>query len=179
MHVTLRGVVAVATLALSHPALAQSAAQTGESSVLTRGVEVVRAKPPAPRTCPRPFARTDLTLQPGTRAAGFDRALRSRLAARPARVLIDLAAPFPLGTAGPAQLAPWFGELRARDGIVSVDQYCEAARGLFSWLKKVFSPNARSGYAAIDGYDAVLHADGLAQTVTQIEFRLRGSPAQP
>jgi hypothetical protein len=141
----------------------------------SRGVQVLPGKvtPPQPRHCPRPFAATDLALQPNGQPAQFDSALRSRLQARPPRVTIDIAQPFPLETEGPAPLAAWLKEARAKGGLVTVDQYCEAPRGLFTWLRKVFGGGAQSGYDAVDGYDAVLHADGANGVVTQVEFRLR------
>lgn len=160
-------------------------AADAEKSPGTRGVEVLRptAKPPVPaptpspvpqpRTCPRPFARTDLSLRPSDRPAAFDAALRSQLQARTPRITIDMASPFALGTEGPPPLSAWLTEAKAKGGIVSVDQYCEAPRGLFNWLRKVFSGGAQSGYDAVDGYDAILHADGANGVVTQVEFRLR------
>jgi len=167
--------------------IASGEAAYAEKSPGTRGVEVLRptAKPPAPaptptpslqpapRTCPRPIAGTDLTLRPNDRPAAFDTALRSRLQARAPRVTIDMANPFALGTEGPPPLSAWLTEAKAKGGIVSVDQYCEAPRGLFGWLRKVFGGGAQSGYDAVDGYDAILHADGANGVVTQVEFRLR------
>lgn len=162
----------VLTVALCAPGHAQT--------TTSRGVEVLRpTAPPAPpapvaqRACSRPYAATDLTFRVETAPAKFSAALRSRLQAKAARVTIDIAQPFPLGSPGPQPLASWLTEARAKGGLVSVAQYCEAPRGLFSWLRKVFSGDAQTGYDAVDGYDAVLHADGANGVVTQVEFRRR------
>ena len=132
--------------------IASGEAAYAEKSPGTRGVEVLR---------------------PTDRPAAFDTALRSWLQARAPRVTIDMANPFALGTEGPPPLSAWLTEAKAKGGIVSVDQYCEAPRGLFGWLRKVFGGGAQSGYDAVDGYDAILHADGANGVVTQVEFRLR------
>jgi hypothetical protein len=128
---------------------------------------------PPPRNCPRPFATTDVTLRANDRQSQFDGALRGRFQTKAPKVTIDLAEPFPLGSEGPPILSAWLREAKARGGIVSVDQYCEAPRGLFTWLRKVFGAAEQTGYAAVDGYDAVLHADGANGVVTQVEFRRR------
>ena len=129
----------------------------------------VRPAAPVIKPCPRPFARADLVLGSG---ASFDRRLRTLLAARRGSVIVDLAAPYPVDAAPPAPLSPWLDNVKGSGGLVTVDSYCQASRGLFgNFLKKMFgaSPDA-AGYAAAAGYDAVLHVDGTDQRVTQVQF---------
>lgn len=132
--------------------------------------------PPAParltapviKPCPRPFATPDLALGATPR---FEKALRTRLAARRGRVVVDLAQPYAAGADAPAALAPWLEEVKASGGIVSVDQYCRRGRGAFgNFLKTLLGGASRNPYKAARSYDAVLHADALDMVVTQVEF---------
>lgn len=130
------------------------------------------APAPVVRDCPRPFVHPDLTLSSG---AGFDRALRSRLA-RHGTVIVDLALPYAVGDAPPAALAPWLSEVKASGGIVRVATYCQESRGMFgNFLKKLFGGGESKSYKAADSYDAVLHSNGLDQRITQVEFAPRAA----
>ncbi len=186
-------VVAVAGVVLAGAApLAAQVTQGGE-----RGVVVLRAQPlaaaeptpapavvatpapppmpggPAPspifKPCPRPFPATAATL--GT--SGFDKAVTRALRAKPAVAVVDVAAPFAVGDAPPAALTPWLSQVKASGGLVSADEYCRDSRGMFGWIGRMVRAVRGVSYAAADGYDAVLHVDGLDQKVTQVEFRRR------
>lgn len=167
-------------LGLAGSVLASAVVAEQPGGEQSRGVEIVRPAGPAqaPLTaCPRPIADPGVVLEATTRASAFDKRMRDRLAARPASLAITIADPFPLGSDGPPQLQPWLGEARAQGGLVTVSHYCGTPRGLFGWLKKVFTGGLRNGYAAIDGYDIVLHADGTTDRVTQVELKLRQGSA--
>ena len=105
----------------------------------------------------------------------FRAALRRHLAQKPATVIVDIAEPFAVTGSTPPDLAPWLSEVKASGGIVSVDTYCQESRGFFSFLRGLFGGATRSPYAAVDGYDVVLHVDGLVGVVTQVEFRSRAA----
>ncbi|WP_353230188.1 hypothetical protein [Novosphingobium sp.] len=128
--------------------------------------------PPVVNTCDRPFVHTDVSL--GTTGA-FRNALRERLARKSGPVIVDIAEPFPVSGSTPADLAPWLAEVKASGGIVSVDTYCQASRGFFSFLRGLFGGPAQNPFAAADSYDAVLHVDGLVGVVTQVEFKPRAA----
>lgn len=119
--------------------------------------------------CARPFAQPAVTLGTG----GFDKTLSASLKRKPASAVVDLPQPFAVGTDMPAALTPWLDEVKASGGIVSASEYCRDSRGLFGWLGRMIRGVRGSPYKAADGYDAVLHVDGLDQKVTQVEFKRR------
>lgn len=120
---------------------------------------------PVVKACPRPFAQPDLTLADGP---GFDRALAARLRTR-TRVVVDLPHPYPQGDAAPAPLATWLAEVDAAHGSITVQPYC--TRSAFGdWVKALFRRDPHRLFRPVQGYDVILHADGLDQVVTQVEF---------
>lgn len=140
-------------------------------------VAPVPAPPPPPppveaaqQPCRRPFDHPEVRL---TGAEGFAAALRHRLARRHGPVVVDLAQPSPIGAAMPAELAPWLRQVKSSGGTVTVDSYCAQSRGLFGMFRGLFGAGTPDGYAAADGYDAVLHVDGAVAAVTQVEFKPR------
>lgn len=148
------------------PASVVAAPVAGPAVVAAPG----RPTPSMPKACARPFARPAVTL-----GAGFDRALGGALKRRPDAAVVDLPQPFAVGDDLPTALAPWLNEVTASGGIVSAAEYCHDTRGLFGWIGRLVRKVRGSPYKAADGYDAVLHVDGLDQKVTQVEFRRRAS----
>jgi hypothetical protein len=137
--------------------------------------------PPAPlaifKSCPRPFGRSDIAITAASpETPRFDALLRARLIRRQPSVVVDMTAPFAVESGAPPELSAWLTQVKATQGVVTMRQYCEQSRGFMSFLNKMFTGTRTSRYAAADGYDAVLHIDGVDQRVTQVEFRLRGKP---
>lgn len=195
-----RGAMAVALFGMSLPMQGEFASgQTDPAQ--SRGVMVLRASPatntpdtpPAPppppppppipaaplarfKPCPRPFAPSEIAVTDAFPAnARFDAALRGKLSRHQPSVVVDLATPFEIGTV-PPELAPWLTQVKSTQGNVTVPEYCRESRGLFGFLNKMFNGPRAGKYSAADGYDAVLHANGLDRMVTQVEFRLRTAP---
>jgi hypothetical protein len=190
-HRTLARVLVLITplaAAVSTAGLAQDQTTTGapDQPMGSRGVIVLHPKPadatttpvatpvPAPvvKACDRPFAKPDIVL---ARSAHFHSALQGRLARKSGPVVVSLARPFPVGGSTPAELVPWLNEVKASGGLVSVDTYCQDSRGFMAMLRSLFGKPAGPSFAAVDGYDAVLHVDGLDGVVTQVEFRPRSA----
>ena len=158
-------------------------AQNQPSKVHSRGVVVVRPtqtvdQPVAPvstpaKTCTRPFAKPDLSLSSNVETASFDKALDKRLDRHHKIVVVDLRQPAAIGADLPPQLQPWLAAAKSGGGGVSVDQYCQTTRGLFSFLRRIAVKDPRPIYASAALYDVVFHVDGRDQVVTQVEFRPR------
>lgn len=125
---------------------------------------------PTMQTCDRPFARPQVT-DSGT--AAFTPALRKALGGAAASVVVDMRQPFSVNGPTPPELVPWLNQVKASGGIVSVKQYCQVSRGFFSFLRGLFKQPAQDPYAAANGYDVLMHVDGLVGDVTQIEFTRR------
>ena len=123
-----------------------------------------------PRACPRPFGHPDIRL---TGSDSFPAALRRQLLRKRGPVVVDLVHPSPVGNSLPPELAPWLKQVKAAGGTVTVDSYCAQSRGLFGMLRGLFGAGAVDTYAVADGYDVVLHVDGVAGAVTQVEFKPR------
>lgn len=132
----------------------------------------VPAPAPVVKDCARPFAHSDVTL---AGSGNFRNALRRHLARKAGAVIVNLAQPFAVTGTMPEELAPWVKQVKKTGGKVSVDTYCQDSRGLFSMFHGLFDTAAQDAYAAADGYDAVLHVDGLVGAVTQVEFRPRAT----
>lgn len=143
-------------------------------STAANPVAPVPGRPTAPspllKACSRPF---DHSVASVGRTAGFNRTLAAALRRKPASAVVDLPQPFKVGDDAPATLAPWLTQVKASGGIVSATEYCRESRGMFSFLGRMFGGAKQSAFKAADGYDAVLHVDGLDQKVTQIEFKRR------
>jgi hypothetical protein len=136
-------------------------------------VPVVAPAPPVtapPKACPRPFDHPDIRL---TGSDSFPAALRRHLLRKRGPVVVDLVHPSPVGNSLPPELAPWLKQVKAAGGTVTVDSYCAQSRGLFGMLRGLFGAGAADTYAVADGYDVVLHVDGVAGAVTQVEFKPR------
>ena len=117
--------------------------------------------------CDRPFAQPDLTLGSD---ANFDQDL-SRALKTHAHIVVDLTQPYPDQGAAPAALEPWLAEVKANGGLITVKQYCEAARGnLGSWLASILGIHAGGLYRTARQYDVILHTDALDHVITQVEF---------
>lgn len=184
--VVLRCIIS-ATLALGPVANTAYANETPPSGH-TRGVMIIKptesaeqspvkiAPPPLAKSCSRPFARPDILLAPNVEAASFDKALDRELDRRRKAVVVDLRQPAAIGGDLPSQLQPWLTEAKSTGGVVSVDQYCQTTRGLFSFLRKLVTKEPKKVYAAASLYDVVFHVDGRSQVVTQVEFRPRAKP---
>ncbi|GGZ10171.1 hypothetical protein [Novosphingobium colocasiae] len=127
-------------------------------------------EPPTVQTCERPFARAQVT---DDASPAFTTALRKQLTKKSASVVVNMAQPFPVNDPTPAELVPWLNQVKASGGIVSVKQYCQVSRGFFSFLRGLFKQSTQDPYAAANGYDVVMHVDGLVGEVTQVEFKLR------
>lgn len=167
----------VAKPVVANPVGAPVAAPVATPAVVAAPVAppVAPGRPTSPpispmlKPCPRPFARPAVTLGGG----GFDRAMAGALKRRPESAVVDLPQPFAVGTDMPAALTPWLNQVKASGGIVSASEYCHDTRGLFGWLGRMVRAVRGNPYKAAEGYDAVLHVDGLDQKVTQVEFRRR------
>lgn len=131
-----------------------------------------RPSAPSPllKQCPRPF---DHVATSTAQAGKFNRTLATALRRKPVSAIVDVSQPYKVGDDTPAMLAPWLAQVKASGGIVSAQEYCRDTRGLFSFLRRILGGNKQAAFKSVDGYDAVLHVDGLDQKVTQVEFRRR------
>jgi hypothetical protein len=103
----------------------------------------------------------------------FGSSLRTALAARPERLVLDVPGFAPDGA--PAWLGPWLAELHAAGGVVEQRPIpCgERTRGmsLGRLLRNLFGGEPReSRYAPVRGYDAIFWTEKTSGRVTQVQF---------
>lgn len=176
---------ASAALAFSLPTRAQQSGgqDTGENGRATRGVVILKAEPktePAPpppvvpKSCARPFAKTDIrTGRYGKDTARFDRDLARRLNGARQDVSVDVSEPWRVDSEPPMIVGRWLEEVKASGGKITVNEYCRKSRGFFSFFNRLFQRKPVDRLEAVKSYDAVLQIDGADQVITQVLFRRR------
>lgn len=146
---------------------------------VSRGVVVLKAESkntaenPA-TSCPLPISRSDFRvdlLKIGSDK--FDRDLSRRLEKGKQDVTLEIADPFSAEQDPPQNLSRWLEAIRSSGGTVTTLQYCKKTRGLFAFLRRILGSKSSDWLEAAKSYDAIVHVNGIDQSVTQIQFRRR------
>lgn len=140
---------------------------------------VLKAEPASAETqpatpCPLPISHSDLRVDLVRMGSDkFDRDLSRRLEKAKQDVTLEIAVPFSAEQEPPANLSRWLQAIRSSGGNVTTSQYCAKTRGFFSFLRRILGAKKVDRLDAAQSYDAIVHVNGIDQTVTQIQFQRR------